>query len=166
MYRLIYCSRDFQDYTQEELKELYDNYSDEAIEAYALANLVSDEVADKYNFYNNSIGMFEESDAPDSEPDYISYSGSEYWYTPEGVYRRSDHWGSYISSCSWYFWDGLGDSDEVWYNGDDDQFDEPVTGFIRWSDLKPKGEIIYIEDSDTYELYGFKFDSSYFVEVR
>lgn len=34
------------------------------------------------------------------EPDFTSESGSKYWYTDEGVYRMSDHWGE-VKTCVW-----------------------------------------------------------------
>lgn len=33
-------------------------------------------------------------------PDYVSNSGSRYWYTADRVYRLSDHWGD-VASCYW-----------------------------------------------------------------
>ena len=36
-----------------------------------------------------------------SIPDYISYSGSKYWYRDGGVYRYSNHWGI-VKRCRWY----------------------------------------------------------------
>jgi len=29
-------------------------------------------------------------------------TSSSYWITDLGLYRLSDHWGSYINTCSWY----------------------------------------------------------------
>ena len=44
------------------------------------------------------------------KPDYISSSGSIYWYIGTNVYRFSNHWSNgnkaygvgFISSCLWY----------------------------------------------------------------
>lgn len=34
------------------------------------------------------------------KPDYVSQSGSQYFYTDVGVYRYSNHWGR-IANCKW-----------------------------------------------------------------
>lgn len=38
-------------------------------------------------------------------PDYVSGSGSSYYYLEEGIVRMSNHWGHSISNCSWYLRD-------------------------------------------------------------
>ena len=53
-------------------------------------------------FYENTVADFQIAKAPEREPDYVSASGSEYWYFPDGVFRRSDHWGKGIATCDWY----------------------------------------------------------------
>ena len=108
---------------------------------YYMANALAAETANKDNFYMNSIGFWERvSRKPKGEPDfdstklrmtksgddYYQTNGSMYWYTSEGVYRYSDHWNGRIASCTWNI---------------DDTPARKGTGFIRWSDLKPKGQI-------------------------
>lgn len=79
---------------------------------------------DENNFYLSTYAEFQKkqpSDLPQKAPDYISYAysydrdedaeryirrltdriSSEYWYTEEGVFRRSDHRGPRIRRCSW-----------------------------------------------------------------
>src|SRR5690606_27466462 len=46
---------------------------------------------------------------------------SRYWYTDEGVYRESDHWGK-CRNCYWTL------------DGDDEE-EERVVGFCRWEDF-------------------------------
>lgn len=53
------------------------------------------------NFYKYTICNWKSVDMKDFEADYISDSGSEYMYSKEGVYRRSDHFGCNISTCIW-----------------------------------------------------------------
>ncbi|MBP5433735.1 hypothetical protein [Ruminococcus sp.] len=106
---------------------------------YYLAKTLATETANEMNFFMNSIGMWERvSRKPKGMPDfdstklkstnhgqdYYATNGSLYWYTPEGVYRNSDHWNGRIASCTWYI---------------DDTPSRKGTGFIRWSDLQPKG---------------------------
>ncbi len=33
-------------------------------------------------------------------PNFVSDSGSKYYYTDKGVYRVSDHWGN-VKTCNW-----------------------------------------------------------------
>ncbi len=56
--------------------------------------------ADRNNFYKNSFADFVSCKKPDRNPDYISSSGSKYWYENDGVIRESDHFGK-VSSCEW-----------------------------------------------------------------
>jgi hypothetical protein len=35
---------------------------------------------------------------PERQPDFISDSGSRYWYGPNGVTRSSNHWGT-VGTC-------------------------------------------------------------------
>ena len=48
------------------------------------------------NFYKDTKAVFEGTERPKGEPDYTSYSGSEYWYGEDNggkyVVRGSDHW--------------------------------------------------------------------------
>ena len=48
------------------------------------------------NFIHVPVGEY-----PKDNPDYISESGSEYWYKDSYVYRLSDHWGIFDGGCSW-----------------------------------------------------------------
>lgn len=51
--------------------------------------------------------------------DFKSGSGSAYWYTAEGVYRVSDHWG-HVASCYWVL------------DGEPSKFNEARVGFCPW----------------------------------
>lgn len=53
------------------------------------------------NFFLATEADFEQCQKPNHEPDYVSDSGSAYWYFEDGVVRQSDHWGHRIASCSW-----------------------------------------------------------------
>lgn len=54
------------------------------------------------NFHDATTAAFTPCDAPRREPDFSSYSGSDYWNVPGAVIRRSDHWCAGIKSCDWY----------------------------------------------------------------
>jgi hypothetical protein len=54
------------------------------------------------NFYDSTACDWKEVKShPEGKPDYESDSGSKYWYTDNGVYRESDHWGFGVGSCDW-----------------------------------------------------------------
>lgn len=81
----------------------------------------------KNNFMNGTVALFIKTEKPNCKPDYISNSGSEYWYTEKGVYRSSNHWDE-IGTCYW----NLVDSNYKWIY---DEFE--ICGFAEWSNFKP-----------------------------
>lgn len=58
-------------------------------------------------------------------PDFESGYLSKYWYTAEGVYRYSDHWGM-CASCYWTLDDKNRNLMVGW----------GLTGFAKWEDFK------------------------------
>ena len=54
------------------------------------------------NFFMATEATFTPVEKPKGKPDYVSSSGSKYWYDKNGVVRESDHWGSNVDSCNWY----------------------------------------------------------------
>ena len=140
------------EYTQEQLKNDYNSWlaAPDCHYDYMLANKYATEKANKDNYFANSIGYWELCDVPQKAPDYISVSGSKYWYIDKGVYRQSDHCGNGIASCSWFIkgkqYDTFGLSTGT-----------TETAFICWDDLKPKGNICKHPYKDSYKLFGFRF---------
>ena len=57
-------------------------------------------LANEYNFAHGTSANFSPTSRPDRKPDFTSKSNSEYWNTPMGVIRGSDHWGT-VGSCDW-----------------------------------------------------------------
>ena len=145
--------------SQDELKsEMKFYYSPD--ETYSLAKKYSTEKATSDNFFENSIGFWDkESSTPNRPADYISYNkrngqvSSKYWYTKQGVYRESDHWGNDVASCSWF----LKGVDYNYRSGV--QVGKPITAFIAWKDLKAKGKVtkVKVGKDYVYGLEGFKF---------
>lgn len=80
--------------------------------------------ANKGNFFVATEAKFKECKTPNRTPDYVSESGSEYWYTRRGVIRRSNHW-NWVASCTWEY-EGKGLSGEL------------RTGFCKWRKFKLK----------------------------
>ena len=57
----------------------------------------------KRNFFKNTYCIFTAVDTnvlADKKPNYTSRSGSQYFYTEDGVYRISSHWGR-AATCKW-----------------------------------------------------------------
>lgn len=73
---------------------------------------------DSDNFREHTVATFHRDTPPDIVPNFVSDSGSEYWYTENGMYRRSDHWGI-VGRNYW----ALRDSAHIV---------NPVTGSCRW----------------------------------
>lgn len=104
------------------------------------------------NFHDRTAAIFTALEAAPTRPaDFTSPSGSEYWYSEQGLVRRSDHWMSSIRSCTWYM-DGEVVVQEC-LNGETvtihgQAHDEVRVGFCRWSDFhrglgfRPKFEIV------------------------
>jgi hypothetical protein len=148
--------------SQKQLEQ--DFYSVDAIwdmtpnERFSIAAKYSTETANENNFFENSIGFWDlKSRKPKGDPDHISYNrrtgkvSSKYWYTSEGVYRQSNHWGSDVASCSWYIKGRK-------YSNEGVSVGKTETAFIKWSDLKAKGAIGKHYQTGKYFLVGFKFE--------
>ena len=56
--------------------------------------------ANKDNFFLVSTANFAKVAMPEGSPDFVSSSGSAYWYSADGVIRVADHWGS-VATCTW-----------------------------------------------------------------
>ncbi len=57
----------------------------------------------KDNFMLGTFADFKKCKRPKTDPDFVSDSGSKYWYVDDGVIRASSHWGPGIRTCDWYF---------------------------------------------------------------
>lgn len=126
-------------------------------ERYRLAKKYTTAVADESDFFENSVGFWDlKLRKPKGEPDHVSYDrrsgkvSSRYWYTAEGVYRQSNHWGSDVASCSWYIRGRK-------YKNDGVSVGKTETAFIKWVDLKAKGMIGRHHQTGKYSLIGFEF---------
>jgi len=111
----------------------------------------------KQNFFKNTYCIFK-TVAPeilkDKKPNYISRSGSQYFYTDEGVYRISSHWGR-AATCKWR----LQTEASNFRNG-------TKVGFAKWTSFYKDNEVekLYFikksEFTNTYE-YFHKEEPSY-----
>jgi len=97
--------------------------------------------ASKDDFFEGTKADFTTCDIPAREPDYVSKSGSVYWYTDDGVIRAADHWLG-VASCKWI----LDGHDEYILNKATDKREFPVAGFCKWNDFSRIGFIEEIKE--------------------
>ena len=105
-------------------------------------------IYDKFNFHKHTFCLFQqvEKDAVlDFKMGYKSASGSEYFFTDIGVFRKSNHWGR-AANCRW----------RLVTNSDYKNQIESV-GFANWTDFYPNNEaekLFFIEiDEAKSEVY-------------
>ena len=82
----------------------------------------------KLNFFKHTFCEFEMCEIDffaEMKAHFQSRSGSYYFYTEEGVYRYSDHWGR-VANCRWKI-KGISDYKNQNY----------YVGYAKWSDFYP-----------------------------
>lgn len=96
----------------------------------------------RYNFHKHTFCVFQQVDRSilsDLKLGYKSNSGSEYYFTEVGVYRKSNHWGR-AANCRW----------RLLVNSDYKNQTE-IVGFARWTDFYSNNEtekLFYIERNE------------------
>ena len=93
-------------------------------------------IFNKINFHTYTFCVFQEVDydvIKDRKLDFKSKSGSQYYFTTEGVYRYSDHWGR-AANCKWR----LESKNEKTANRN-------RVGYANWTD--------FYQDNDTENIY-------------
>ena len=86
----------------------------------------------KYNFFKYTYCEFDSVKIDffkEKKTHFKSKSGSYYFYTEEGVFRYSDHWGR-VASCRWRI-KGI----DVYKNQDF------YVGFAKWTDFHPLNDV-------------------------
>ena len=111
----------------------------------------------KPNTFKNTFCVFTEVSLTviqERLPDFESESGSKYYYTDEGIYRLSNHWGR-LGNSKWRLTEnGLQGSSKI------------KLGYASWNDFHPdnKHELLYYlsVDFETKEvLYQHKMNKMY-----
>ena len=93
----------------------------------------------KFNFYRSTYCEFEMQNInffDDMKAHFQSKSGSYYYYTEEGVFRYSNHWGR-VANCRWKI-QGIDHYKNQKY----------YVGYANWSDFYPlnsKDKVFYLE---------------------
>lgn len=115
----------------------------------------------KYNYYRNTYAVFKEvnpMDLPFSVWQYTSKSGSSYYYTPLGVYRKSNHWGR-AAKCRWVL---MSSEHKLHFSKD-----RVRIGFALWSDFHENSEqsksyFIKVDFENKRVTYDHKSRDAYF----
>ena len=103
----------------------------------------------KYNFHKYTFCIFNEVSKIEIEhfkTNFISKSGSSYFFTNEGVYRKSNHWGR-AANCKWRLQTNSSDSSRT------------KIGFAKWAHFHAINDVeklYYIEvnfDEKTVQYY-------------
>ncbi|VXC39666.1 conserved hypothetical protein [Flavobacterium sp. 9AF] len=97
-------------------------------------------IYNRHNFHKYTFCEFQEvteKEMANLSMSYKSKSGSSYYFTEKGVYRKSNHWGR-AANCRWR----LKSNDKKVNNF------EPKIGYANWVDFYPnndKDKLFYIE---------------------
>lgn len=97
----------------------------------------------KHNYYRNTYAVFKEvnpTDLPFSVWQYVSKSGSAYYYSKQGVYRKSNHWGR-AAKCRWV----LDAGDTIYISKGRERI-----GYANWGD--------FYENSESEKSYFIKIN--------
>lgn len=103
------------------------------------------------NFHKNTFCVFKHlilEEAAEIEFVHKSKSGSEYFFTDEGVYRKSNHWGR-VANCRWK----LASSSLEKVNNN-----TPQVGYACWNDFFSNNEsqplyFIFQDDLGNFDFY-------------
>jgi hypothetical protein len=130
--------------------------SAETIKSYFPENTITTREINKDNFHKSTIANFKTVESvPKRKPDFISNSGSKYWYEENGVFRESDHWGAGIKSCDWFLNGEFSHSHEwsfVSIDGTSVRVDKPfVTGFAKYNDFVDNDKLTRENETNIFE---------------
>jgi len=135
-------------------------------------NLLPKLEVNKDNFFLNTEAHFKDVTnemKKNVKFDFESSSGSQYLYTKQGVYRKSDHWGWNVASCDWTLDSGNYGMEHLYGKSNSDEYlaikrekGEKI-GYAKWTDfyIKTTGRLPYYDDvllGKPIPLAIFKFD--------
>ncbi|WP_339837801.1 hypothetical protein [uncultured Flavobacterium sp.] len=115
----------------------------------------------KHNFHKHTFCVFKEvslQEITQLQPNYSSKSGSSYYFTEEGLYRVSNHWGR-AANCRWKL-----DSSEV-RSANSNLVEKNLNkvqikvGYAKWTDFYPNNEqenLFYIQVDFEHKTVDFQ----------
>lgn len=115
-----------------------------------------DGIANENNFFDNTMVLFEEVKKPKGEADFVSGSGSRYWYFKDGIIRGSNHWGNHVANCDWALKRKDGSTtygSSCWATKN---FTHELFGYAKWSDFVLKPQIFEIKDKEVLTTFNNK----------
>lgn len=119
-------------------------------------NIFQEGIAKEDNFFDNTIALFEQVDKPKRKPDFISLSGSKYWYYKKGLIRGADHWGNRISNCNWAIKLKNGRTAYGYSAWSTAQFKEEIYGYVDWKDFILKPQLFEIKKKEVLTTFNNK----------
>ena len=110
----------------------------------------------RFNFYRHTFCVFKEvtlTTIENKKEDFKSKSGSSYYFTEEGVYRLSNHWGR-AANCKWRLQTATSNPSRT------------KLGFANWNAFHPDNAIeklyfITVDLESQIVNYQHKFSSEY-----
>lgn len=97
----------------------------------------------KFNFHKHTFCLFQQVESSvllNLKLGYKSASGSAYYFTELGVYRKSNHWGR-AANCRWRLITNTHYKNQT-----------EIVGFARWTDFYPNNDtekLFFIEINET-----------------
>ena len=114
---------------------------------------LQDGVADEFNFFDNTMVLYTETEDPGREPDFTSNSGSRYWYTENGVIRGSNHWGNRVANCDWALKRKNGRTVYGQSAWELQNFGRVFFGYADWKDFIQKAELYEINGREVLTTF-------------
>ncbi|MBQ6655005.1 MAG: hypothetical protein IJM79_05720 [Erysipelotrichaceae bacterium] len=110
-------------------------------------------ICSELNFFDYTVSIFDQCDKPAGEPDFISPSGSCYWYSDEGVVRKANHWGNGLDNCDWAY--RYRDGKMVYGHSYSyfRWFRKPMYGFSPWERFLHKPRIFTINGQEVITTF-------------
>ena len=140
-----------EEYKRKLEEESYERYGKPSVyfkSAYKYYLNLQDGIANEDNFFENTMTIFTQRSKPKTKPDFVSDSGSRYWYSKSGVIRGSAHWGNGVYNCDWALHMKNGKTTYGVSFKAPKQFPEEVFGFSKWEDFVFKAKLIEIADKE------------------
>jgi len=98
------------------------------------------------NFFKNTFCVFQEINSCEIKKEdfkYHSKSGSLYYFTDEGVFRYSNHWGR-VGNCRWRLVKSMSN-----------KTDKQTIGFAKWEDFFENDDVkqLFFIDQNEAQIY-------------